>query len=54
MSLHLVGVVGNLLDSVLEIGNVNGFVIRVRDGIGCYSLPSLDVVGGDVEMVGSD
>lgn len=36
MSLHLVEVVGNLLDSVLEIGIVIGFVIRVRDGIGCY------------------
>jgi len=54
VSLHLVEVVGNLLDSVLEIGNVIGFVIRVRDGIGCYSLPNLGVGGGGAEMVGLD
>ena len=49
MSLLLVGVVGNLLDSVLGTG---WFVDLVRDGIGYYSLPSLGVEGGGVEMVG--
>jgi len=49
VSLHLVGVVGNLLDSVLGIG---WFVDLVRDGIGYYLLPNLDVGGGGVGMVG--
>ena len=52
MSLHLVGVVGNLLDSAPGIGIGCGFVNWVRDGIGYYSLPNLDVGGGGVEMVG--
>lgn len=49
---RLVGVVGNLLDSAPEIGIGCGFVDWVRDDIGCYSLPSLDVGGGGVERVG--
>jgi hypothetical protein len=54
VSLHLVGVVENLLDSVLGIGIGCGFVDWVRDGIGYYSLPNLGVGGEGVEMVGLD
>jgi hypothetical protein len=54
VSLRLVGVVGNLLDSAPGIGIGCGSVDWVRDGIGYYSLPNLGVGGGGVEMVGLD
>ena len=50
MFLRLVGVVGNLLDSVLGTGI--GSVDLMRDGIGYYLLPNLGVGGGGVEKVG--
>jgi hypothetical protein len=52
VSHRLVGVVGNLLDSVPETGCGCGFVDLVRDGIGYYLLPNLGVGGGGAEMVG--
>jgi hypothetical protein len=48
VSHHLVGVVGNLLDSAPGIGIGCGSVDWVRDDIGYYS----GVGGGGVEMVG--
>jgi hypothetical protein len=52
VSHHLVGVVGNLLDSVPETEIGIGFVIRVKGGIEYYSLPNLGVEVEGVGMVG--